>query len=218
MFEDKEIKDVYTEDTRGRKYHTNIVTKQKERTKEEAGECTTLNLNEPMVWEEFKKLTNDLKKMYITHLVKTYSITQKDMYTMLGCSLSHFHRTLTALGLIGVFPGRQAKQTKAQKRAWITFLSKKPNPDVTPKAKIEPTPETEIKLEPTTEPEQHTTIKNFSFTQSGPFNTEEFIKRITAFIKDGDRCTISIAAEETSVVKFAKFPNLRAETGEHNEN
>lgn len=192
MFEDKEIKDVYTEDTKGRKYHTNIITKQKERTKEEASECTTLNLNEPMIWSEFKNLTDDLKRMYIRHLLKTYNPTQKEIYLMLECSAAHFHRCITALGLVGIFPGRSNKQTKAQKKAWITFLSKKPNPDVTPKTKIEPTPETEIKLEPTTETKQHTTIENLYFTQSGPFNAEEFIKRITTFIKDGDDCTIAI--------------------------
>jgi hypothetical protein len=186
--ENNEIKEIYSEDTQGRRYHPSIITKQKERTTDEPSECTTLKLNEPMLWKDFKTLTTDLKIMYIEHLLTTYSPTQKDVYLMLDCSPAHFHRTLAKLGLIGIFPGPGNKQTKAQKRAWNAFIRNRPNPDVTPKL----IPNTTPTPTPSTKLIKHAEIKEFSFIQTGPFNMAELTKRLSAFINDGDNYTVTI--------------------------
>lgn len=194
MYFDNEVKQVYNEETNGKRYHNSIVSKPKERVEDTPGEVHTLYLNKPMLWAEFKTLTKDLKRMYIEHLCTTFCPTQKEVYTMLGCSPAHFHRTLEYLGLIGVFPGRKSKQTKAQKKAWKDFL----NNEGDTKSKQAKEPKT---IESNTV--RSTTIKEFTFTQSGPFNFDEFIKRLSAFIKDGDDCTLTVSTHNNTHNKEA---------------
>ena len=194
MYFDNEVKQVYNEETNGKRHHNSIVSKPKERVEDTPGEVHTLYLNKPMLWAEFKTLTPDLKRMYIINLRNTYKVSSTDVRTMLGISSAHFYRTLKSLDLIGVFPQGNFKKTKKEAKAWKDFLNNEG--DTESKQAKEPKAIENNTVNPTT-------VKEFTFTQSGPFNFDEFIKRLSAFIKDGDDCTLTVSTHNNTRNKEA---------------
>lgn len=220
----EDIRESYKEDTIGRKHHTSIITKPKERIEDTPEKIHTVYLNRPILWKEFKKLPNSLKKMYIEHLRDTYHASQTEIRAMLTCGAATIHRCFTELNLIGTFPRGNAKKTKKQIKAWNAFLNNtETTEDSTPA-----TPTEHLKgPESNTKPNSTTIIQNFSFTQSGPFNMDEFIKKIAAFITEGEECTITLNMHTPKVIHkiyeqghwgsapITKFQGIQ---GEHNEN
>lgn len=195
MFKDDEIKTTYQEDTRNRHYHQNIITKPKPRLEDTPGEVHSLQLNKPMVWKEFKELTDNLKRMYIKHLRDTYRASGIEVRLMLGCSPAHFHRTLTSLDLIGVFPkGKTPKRTKQEQRDWETFLNSNEKIKSLHKLNDEVKPDnydnTDSRLNGPNKISAK--INEINFTQSGPFDFKEFTKRLEAFLIEGSNYVITV--------------------------
>lgn len=56
-------------------------------------------MNEPMVWDEFKKLPDDLKVVYVKSLREKYNISAKELANYMGVNQSTFGRWLKCLGL-----------------------------------------------------------------------------------------------------------------------
>ena len=116
-----EIEEVYREDTIGRRYHT--PTKSKKGTihrDEPASEMVSLNLNSPMDKEEFKKLTDSLKVIYIQHLRKTFGCTSTQIAEMLGYSSCHFSRLMSNLNQKGLF--KKEKEVKYMREKLQRFM------------------------------------------------------------------------------------------------
>lgn len=71
----------------------------KKELKQMNSECKSYRLNEPMSWNEFKELPDDLKRDYVKLLRSKYSVPDKDIAEMLGINRSTFCKWMKCLGL-----------------------------------------------------------------------------------------------------------------------
>ncbi len=85
------------------------------------GECTTYRLNDPMTWKEFKKLPDDLKKVYILQVRERFHAKSKDFYELFSCSHYTFDKELARLG-VGV--GRKMSKTPCDREAFKRWLNR----------------------------------------------------------------------------------------------
>ena len=70
------------------------------------GECKSYRLNDPMMWEEFKKLPDDIKTMYIKGIREKYDIPDKYLAEAMGVASPTFCRWMKCLGCtLGVRTG-----------------------------------------------------------------------------------------------------------------
>lgn len=198
---DQEIREAYKEDTIGRRYYPSIVSKHTDRIKEEGGEVITMNLNKPMKVKEFKKLSDESKIKYITHLKKTYNVNIHAIYEMLGCSRSWFHQFVTKpLGLSKMFMvGKQ--MTFEENLKWNEFLKDTDNIENT----YENLSENSVK-----NTENQNIVDNFkapeplkmevlnaNFTVSGVFDAQRFSDILKNYINEGCQCEISVSIDMT---------------------
>jgi hypothetical protein len=64
-----------------------------------SGEVKTFNLNEPMLWKEFKLMPDDLQITYIKSLWSRFDAPLKSIAAMMGCGYSTIANKTAALGL-----------------------------------------------------------------------------------------------------------------------
>lgn len=89
--------------------------------KERNGRCMTMNLNQPMTWEDFSQLSDSMQKEYLQHLIDTYHVGCPAMGKMFGCSQSNVFRRASQLGVtLAPVKGRQPKSIQEN---WRQFLS-----------------------------------------------------------------------------------------------
>ena len=62
------------------------------------GECKSYRLNDPMMWEEFKKLPDDIKTMYIKSIREKYDVPDQYIAEVMGVNPSTFCKTMKRLG------------------------------------------------------------------------------------------------------------------------
>ena len=178
-----DIQEAYAEDTVGRKYHAPIKSKRLSESKGENGDVTTLNLNEPMTKEEFRKLSDTLKVMYVRNLHQTYGVTMKQIAEMLGYNVSHFSSSvITRLNLKGMFKGR--KPTQKQLALWKKFLKQG-----------ESVCEAPMKQELKCNSAPPAMVCNCSFTLKGELKAQDIAERIHSMVADGTLCSISVAID-----------------------
>lgn len=90
--------------------------------KERNGPVISMNMNEPMIWKEFKSLPGDLKKEYIDNLISKYGATSGAIAEMLGVTPSFFSKYLSN-GDFGITFNRYAKRSAEKKKLWAEFLN-----------------------------------------------------------------------------------------------
>lgn len=174
-----DIQEVYKEDTVGRKYHTPIITKKNNNIPAEppATEAITINLNAPISRNEFKKISDSLKILYIKNIRQKYGASAGQIAQMLGYTQSHFSTAVvTRLNLKGLFRSRP-KQTKKQQTEWKKFLKNG----------------IEDQKAPTTKSSVPAMFCNCSFTLKGELRMSDISERIHAMVADGTPCSISVA-------------------------
>lgn len=100
------------------------------------GEVKTYRLNDPMKWDEFKALPDDLKIVYIKALRKKFNVPFVYIGNMLGCSQWKISLEVTRLGLS---EGKAAKgrSKKWDKEGWVAWCNGAPLPATDP---VEETP------------------------------------------------------------------------------
>lgn len=77
------------------------------------GECKSYRLNDPMMWEEFKQLPDDIKTMYIKGIREKYDIPDKYLADAMGVDSSAFCRCMKCLGCtLGVRMGLKGNAWK----------------------------------------------------------------------------------------------------------
>ena len=74
-----EIMEAYMEDTKGRKYHQNIITKAKQDITPTASEVTTFMYDRPILYNEFIELSPELRKYYLTYIFGKFQIGRKHL-------------------------------------------------------------------------------------------------------------------------------------------
>ena len=90
------------------------------------GPVTTVNLNQPIGWQEFKALNSDsLKKSYLINLLNTYKPTANMIGDMMGVSGITVRKEMRRLGLpVGKRGGDQnSPEAKAKKAMWAAFCN-----------------------------------------------------------------------------------------------
>ena len=189
MIDERELKEVYEEDTKGRKYHSSILSQKGwvdfKQAEKQHGEVHTFNPNKCITKREFLELTDDLKRVYITTLRKKYNVTNIEIAFSMGWDNSALGKEIKRLG---ISKGRQKyKKTVAQEKAWQDFLS---SGDVTEKA---------AQIKAKTKEELGATVCNLHFEQVGELNAELIAKRISALIADGVKCKVAITIETVEV-------------------
>lgn len=108
--------------------------------KERNGRCMTMNLNQPMIWEEFSQLSDSMQKEYLQHIIDTYHVGCPAMSKMFGCSPSNIFRRASQLGV--TLTKHNGRQPKSVQENWQQFLG-----DILPEAAPVPTPEAPQPLE-----------------------------------------------------------------------
>lgn len=177
-----EIEKAYKEDTIGRRYHTPTKSKNGTINREEPpSEIVRLQLNTPINKEDFKKLTDSLKVIYLQHLRKTFACTSTQIAKMLGYSSSHFSTLVSKLNQKGLFK-KGKRPTKKQMMAWKKFLE---NADTASENVFKP----ELKKQDV----PMSMFCNCSFTLKGELSVSDISERIKAMVSDGTPCQISIA-------------------------
>ena len=91
-----------------------------------SGECVSYKLNDPMKWEEFKSLPDDLKRDYIKLLRERFGASDSKIAEMFGVhkvTLSNFIKTL------GASRGNHAKPLKLDEAGWYTWVNGMPMPE-----------------------------------------------------------------------------------------
>lgn len=192
MIDEREIKEVYTEDTIGRKYHKPILTAKNgfinyKEAQKQHGEVQSFNLNKLLTKKEFLKLTDDLKKMYITNLKEKYNATYTEIAFSMGWDNSSLGKLLKNIGMPRGY--NTGKKNAEQTIGWQEFL----------KQKEENTPKIETIKEATEKKEFVSSVCNLHFEQVGEMNAELIAKRISALIPDGIKCKVAITIETAEV-------------------
>lgn len=75
------------------------------------GEVKSYRLNDPMTWNEFKKLPDDIKVAYIKNLREKYAVPNKDLAEAMGVNSGYFGKSMRDLGL-GVGKGAAGRASK----------------------------------------------------------------------------------------------------------
>lgn len=88
--------------------------------KERNGRCMTMNLNQPMIWEEFSQLSDSMQKEYLQHIIDTYHVGCPAMGKMFGCSQSNVFRRASQLGV--TLTKHNGRQPKSVQENWRQFL------------------------------------------------------------------------------------------------
>ena len=173
---DRDLHDLYCEEIYGKKFHTPIQTKAPFSTKrKEEVKMNTYNLHEPMTYNEFKKMPDDLQKQYLIYIKETYNPSNEQISEMLGIYKTTVSNIRNRLGI----PRCSNKlQTPEQEKEWIKFLNNLPEEAPTPVQRAN------IPLNLNTE--------HVNFTLNGKYDPEELIKRISAFINEGEEIHINI--------------------------
>ena len=90
------------------------------------GEVATYRMTDPMTWKEFKKLPDDLKKVYIQNVRERFHAKSKDFQELFGCSHYTFDKEVARLGL-GV--GTKMNRTQCDRESFKKWLNRDPIED-----------------------------------------------------------------------------------------
>lgn len=84
------------------------------------GEVKSYRLNEPMTWNEFKYMPDDIKVTYIKLIREKFNVSDSCIARMLGISQNGFANHVRRLGL-GL--GRGSGNQKCDKEGWIAWCN-----------------------------------------------------------------------------------------------
>lgn len=76
------------------------------------GECKSYRMNEPMIWDEFKVLPDDLKVVYVKALRQKYNVPDSALAAMFGVSGPVVSRYFKEIGLVS------GKGASSSRRSW----------------------------------------------------------------------------------------------------
>ena len=93
-----------------------------------SGEVKTYRLNDPMLWDEFKELPDDIKIMYIKALRERFCVPDAKIAEMLRIPQQTFARYVKVLGLCNG-KGR-GKRSEWDKDGWFSWVSGIPTPAI----------------------------------------------------------------------------------------
>lgn len=177
---DENIRDVYKEDTQGRKWRPSIVTKPSPHSgvKTGATPVQSVNINKPLNKEMFSALSPALKKYYIESLIERFGVNRMEIARKIGYEYSGFCKLLKS---VGIERAKKAPHSipKDKQKAWSDFWGE---------AVIEPLSESEHEAAEFVPSK----VTHSSFVQSGCFDKDEFMSRLEVFLKNGENARIEV--------------------------
>lgn len=91
------------------------------------GEEKSYRLNEPMSWQEFRAMPDDIKVMYIKLLREKFKISSRQIAIMMGCDPANLGREFKKLGIAeGKY--QRTKLPKRDMEAWYAWCNRIPAP------------------------------------------------------------------------------------------
>lgn len=160
------------------------------------GPVKTYKLDEPMTFNEFLDLPDDLKKMYLQNLSELYGASNGSIAKMMGCTDVTVGRYKKILG-IGC-PGRGAgkRMSKDKKAMWEAFcngvvgggMRQLPEDMAEPEAETET--ETTVVEEPTREAGR---VNSFTVNLSGIGSWEELYEALKSFPTTGEAMSVTVS-------------------------
>ena len=89
------------------------------------GEVKSYKLNDPMSWDEFQAMPDDIKITYIKLLREKFGVPDSHIGNMLGVRQNRISKEIIRLGING---GRGSGKTKWNKDAWLAWCNGAPVP------------------------------------------------------------------------------------------
>ena len=154
------------------------------------GELKTYRLNDPITWEEFKAMPDDIKKMYIKGIQERFNPFDASIARMFGVHQSTLLDVLKRLGMCHGNVNRHRKWDREGFEAWASGGKVTEVTQVTEEKVTEVTEETKVTEEPKTIEKK----KAIPMTGSMKFEgkTEEILETISAILGGADvRITIT---------------------------
>lgn len=93
------------------------------------GEVKSYKLNDPMSWDEFQAMPDDIKITYIKLLREKFGVPDSHIGKMLGVLQNRISKEIIRLGING---GRGSGKTKWSKDAWLAWCNGAPAPAAEP--------------------------------------------------------------------------------------
>lgn len=92
------------------------------------GECKSYRLNDPMAWQEFMSMPDDIKVTYIKLIREKFNVPDKNIAEMFGVSKDYVYRTFKKLGLQRDIRISHPKWDKEGFYAWWRGVDMLPTP------------------------------------------------------------------------------------------
>ena len=100
----------------------------KKELKKMSGECKSYRLNEPMGWNEFKAMPDDIQITYIKLLREKFDVPDVELYKMFGTDKDTLSRYFKKLNLRVPRKNSHRKWKKEEWFAWVHGVEKLPTP------------------------------------------------------------------------------------------
>lgn len=108
------------------------------------GECKSYKLNEPMTWNEFKAMPEDIRVAYINALRTAYNVSDSKIAEMMGIGQNMVSKEVRLLGIgVGRGVGKRKGFKKEEWLAWCNGASTKEQPAEKPEETTAQTAEME---------------------------------------------------------------------------
>lgn len=193
FIKDENIREVYTTDTVGKKYHTPIVSKQTPTIKDsKQAEVLTANLTQKVDKKTFLKMSNASKKEYIEQIREKYSPTNIELSRAIGISPATLYVVLNELYPNGRSKYSAGKRTPEQEIGWQIFIGLREAPaEQVVEQPVEEQPTVEQKEEPTPR-KPVVSCRRVTFDVEGPLNVQDIATKIGVMVADGVNCRVSV--------------------------
>lgn len=93
-----------------------------------SGECKSYRLNEPMKWQEFKAMPDDIKVTYIKLLREKFDVPDCELYKMFGTDKDALSRYFKKLNLRVPRKNTHRNWKQDEWFAWVNGVDKLPTP------------------------------------------------------------------------------------------
>ena len=174
--------------------------------KERNGEIVSVRMNQPMSWEQFKKLHRDSQQLYICTLQDLYDASINGIAAMFEISVNTLKRYTDKRGL--AIRRNMSKRSQAQQEVWRKFCKGEATPEqeaappqaadgaeaAGTEAPSETPPMVEIAPQSEAEPPRKAgmLLNSFTLQFSGEFDPEAVRNSLAMILQKGQRVRIEI--------------------------
>ena len=178
--------------------------------KERNGKVVTVNLNQPITWDDFKALTASMQEEYLKHMMENYGANATSFAAMFGVQPLTIRRHIQMNKLNIKFPVGHSMST-AQKDAWDELLHGKTS-DEDAEVEVEDVPATKLDEAAS---KQSMDMKRFSLCFNGridvnmKFMSDEELRNAMDEFIDSVKDDVAADEEKTTVLNPMKLQQMQ---------